>query len=274
MNYVIKGSCKSVIGNVRNNNEDNYYFDGDILPENNNGQRKALKKELNNNAICSVFDGMGGEANGERASFLAASILKEYIQKNEEFSWNEYIKKANDAICAGMKSNKRMGTTMATIAFAENNIHICNVGDSRIYGMKNGMLYQLSEDHTEDKLKRRLNIQSESKAKLTQHLGIREEEMVIVPYINKYTYEEFSKFLLCSDGLTDMLNDEEIAEILAADNEVDIIADNLIANALDRGGVDNTTVIVLEVKEESRINKSHRINDFLNKVKEVLFMEI
>lgn len=258
MNYIIKGACKSVIGNLRQNNEDNYYFNGKILPEKNNGTQGILITQFKNdeNITCSVFDGMGGEENGERASFLATNTLKEYIEENTGFSWKQYIEIANEKICVEMQENKHMGTTMATVVFTENKVYICNVGDSRIYGIKEGKIEQLSEDHTEAKLQERLNIQSNHKARLTQHLGIRKDELVIVPYTNEYQYEEYNKFLLCSDGLTDMLTDCEIQSILSTNISVDQIVNKLVEEALNKGGIDNTTVIVLEIeKQKEEIEK-------------------
>ena len=98
MKYIISGACKSVIGKVRTNNEDNYYFNFKTLKEDNIGDNKisTMQFESNDNVICSVFDGMGGESKGERASYIASATLKEYVEKNinKEFKWEEYIETA------------------------------------------------------------------------------------------------------------------------------------------------------------------------------------
>ncbi len=257
MKYIINGACKSVIGNVRENNEDNYYFDFKTLKEDNEGNNKIKITQFENtdNVVCSVFDGMGGEAKGERASYLASSTLKQYIQENtnSKLIWEEYIETANEKICKEMLPNQRMGTTMAAVQFLENSINICNIGDSRIYGFKNKKLEQLSEDHTDAKIQEKLNINNtRTKARLTQHLGIRKNEMILNPYKNKYDYTKFEKILLCTDGLTDMLTDKEIEHIMSKKLDSKDIVDALVEKALEKGGTDNITVIVLEIKEEKR----------------------
>lgn len=258
MKYKINGACKSEIGKVRENNEDNYYFNFKILKEDNEGNNKAITMQFENvdNVICSIFDGMGGETKGERASYIASSTLKEYVQKNtnKEFVWESYIDIANKKICKEMLPNQRMGTTMAAILFSEKYIDICNIGDSRIYSLKNKKLKQISKDHTEANLQEKLNINIGHKARLTQHLGIRKEEMVLTPYKNKYDYNEFDKMLICSDGLTDMISDKEIEKIMSQQIQPREIVDELIKKALEKGGIDNTTVIVLEIKKAVKPN--------------------
>ena len=258
MEYVIKGACKSVTGNVRTKNEDNYYFNFKTLKEENDGNNKTQTMQFENidNVICSVFDGLGGEINGERASYIAASTLKEHMEENtnKEFIWEKYIDEANDKICEEMPVNLRMGTTVAAIQFLKDEISICNLGDSRIYGFKNKNLQQLSVDHTEARLQEKLNITLDHKPRLTQHLGIRREELKLTPYKNKYEYTQFNKILICSDGLTDMLEEKEIAQIMSQPLEVKEIVDQLVEKALEKGGKDNTTVIVLEIQKKKKTN--------------------
>lgn len=274
MNYTVKGACKSVIGNVRKNNEDNYYFNGIILPEKNEGDKQIHIADFqsSNNIICSVFDGMGGEANGEIASFIAAKTLKTYIEEDEGFSFTKYTQKANEAICNQMQvNNERMGTTFASAILANQNIYICNVGDSRIYGLKSGRITQLSKDHTEANLQEKLNIHSNQKPKLTQHLGIRKSELLIVPYKQEYTYEEYDAILLCSDGLTDMITDSEIENILSQKSAIEGKVNLLINTALEKGGVDNTTVILLEITKnfEEKLELENNTT-FFSKVKNII----
>ena len=240
MKYIIKGACRSVVGNVRKNNEDNYYFNYKTLKEDNTGDNKTTIMNFENvdNVVCSVFDGMGGEVKGERASFLAASTLKEYVQENQnkEFQWNDYIKIANEKICNECFQN------------------ICNLGDSRIYGLNNKKLKQISKDHTDAKIQEKLNVKIDHKPRLTQYLGIKNEELKLIPYINRYSYNDFQKILICTDGLTDLLTNEEIEEIMASTIQAKEIVNLLVDKALEKGGTDNITVIVLEIGELKNIN--------------------
>ncbi len=258
MEYIIKGACKSVTGKVRTKNEDNYYFNFKTLKEENDGDNKTQTMQFENidNVICSVFDGLGGEINGERASYIAASTLKEYMEENtnHEFIWENYINEANDKICEEMPLNLRMGTTMAAVQFLKDEINICNLGDSRIYSLKNKNLQQLSVDHTEARLQKKLNIMLDHKPGLTQHLGIRRDELKLTPHKVKYDYSQFNKILICSDGLTDMVEDKEIAQIISQPLDPKEIVNQLVERALEQGGKDNITVIVLEIQKKKKTN--------------------
>lgn len=256
MNYQIEGACKSVIGCVRSNNEDNYYFNSQYLSKDNTGDREVKKMYFNNKqqAIAAVFDGMGGESNGEVASFLGASTLGNYLKsKNiDTFSWQNYIERANNVICNEM-SNIRMGTTIAGVYFNEENMEICNLGDSKIFGLINNKLIQLSVDHTDKKIKDKLQIEKIKSYKLTQHLGIKKTEMVLEPYIKKIDYSMFDSILVCSDGLTDMVSASEIENILNLDISVSNKVDKLISIALNNGGYDNITIMIFKIKNKKSI---------------------
>ena len=265
MIYKISGACKSVIGNVRENNEDNYYFNFQTLKEDNTGSNKISTIEFENsdNVICAVFDGMGGESNGERASYLAAKSLSDYLNNNvsKDFSWIDYINNANNQICSEIHNNIRMGTTLAAVRFTTNFFDICNLGDSKIFGLKGKKIVQLSYDHTDKKLQEKLHVEGVKSYKLTQHLGIKENEMSLKPYIKDFEYGTFDKILICSDGLTDMVSTEKIKEILNLNIPSKNIISKLIDSALSNGGKDNITVIVLEIKAKKE-----------NKYKKFLFL--
>ena len=94
------------------------------------------------------------------------------------------------------------------IAFAKKSIHICNLGDSRIYRQNQGNIQQLSTDHV-------LRSYMFGKAPLTQFLGVEESDMKLEPFIKTLEYQAGDRYLLCSDGVTDMLSDQEIEEIMA-----------------------------------------------------------
>ena len=143
-----------------------------------------------------------------------------------------------------------MGTTVASIIFLDNKISICNLGDSRIYGFKNGELKQLSSDHTTAELNKKLGLNTP--VKLTQYLGIDEKELKLIPTIKDLDYSNFEKILLCTDGLTNMLTDEEISNIIAENNNTSKIVDKLINESLKKGGNDNITVMLFKIKEDIR----------------------
>lgn len=235
------------MGKIRTNNEDNFYFDGKNLEMYNSGSKQILEKEEStDHAVClGVFDGMGGESNGEKASYYAAITLKEElaktIKKPKEFL-QQTIQKMNEWICQEAQKDKTfMGTTAAMMYIFETEVYICNIGDSRIYRLRENQLMQISEDHVE-----KIALTS-GKPALTQNLGIPKEEMEIEPYIAKGTCRKGDIFLICTDGLTDMVKEEEIYHILKQTSNMKQCAEDLITRALENGGKDNITVIVCKI---------------------------
>lgn len=274
MDYFIEGACKSVIGKVRNNNEDNFCFNLNNMEEQNNGS-EIITVKCTNEDYCTfaIFDGMGGEEKGERASYIASTILREYSKEHEheEINWNQYVQLANDRICEEIYGKDRMGTTMAGSQFCKDYISISNIGDSRVYILKDEKLIQVSVDHNEAKLQEKFNINTNSKARLTQHLGIKKEEMIIQPYTTQIEYDEVQKLLICSDGITDMLSDKDIEEILCQSKISENAVEALIKKAMENGGIDNTTVMVFDIlkKEEEKKFENVKSNSIINKLKDI-----
>lgn len=252
----LKSAAGTHVGKIRTNNEDNYFLNGvykkDIC-ENIRSDESEEQKKRNIYAVC---DGVGGEEAGERASLLAVETLS----KHEGEDVLKYIDKANKNICYEIKKQKgiRMGSTLALLTVEENRAETYNVGDSRIYIFREGQLKQLSKDHTRvqqmvdagmlsrDEIKK-----SDQRHIITQHLGIFPYEFVLSPYVIKnILIKPGDIFLLCSDGLTDMLEDDEIKRILSdcKDDLPGVAVNNLIVSSLDEGGKDNITVIVVKVE--------------------------
>ncbi len=268
MCFRIEGTVVTHVGRVRSNNEDNYYLFGSYRYNTELQQYKEIKRVCLGQETVAVFDGMGGENAGEVASLIAAKV---YSPCGREHMLEEMIcqmKAANEKICGEMRKSSvgRMGTTAVALYMDSNMAMCCNVGDSRCYLMRNGILRQLSVDHSEARQMIEMGILSPEKArrskswhKLTQHLGIFPEEFVIEPYISEeIILQNGDIFLLCSDGLTDMVMDEEIQMILGKEQSAECMADELTQTALAYGGKDNITAMVLQVKEEEI---GQKIND-------------
>lgn len=252
MGFIIDAACLCNTGKVRKNNEDNFYFDGRCLEAENNGLRypvtmtKTLRREL----CVAIFDGMGGENFGEFASFAAADCmqsmtrsLKDYFIPERKFL-NAMCLKINDAVVAKQQefNTERMGSTMVAFYFSHGYVYVCNLGDSRAYRLRDGQFLQLSVDHVEQ-----LEGRTRKKAPLTQHLGINPEDFLIEPYIAKGELKQGDQYLLCSDGLTDMLTNLEIDEIMCSTDTAEECAQKLVDSALEKGGKDNVTVIVCRI---------------------------
>ena len=244
---MVECACYSVTGKVRSHNEDNIYFLGKCLPEK-HGDMEAIIEEmvfLEDVDFLAVFDGMGGEQAGEKASYTAAGALKKNDNKEvpDRDMLQQLVKKMNLAVCneknAGLYT--RIGTTLAMLVFYKEAVWTVNVGDSPIFRLRDNVLTQVSDLHVEQEGKRKV---------LSQCLGIEEEEFIIEPCIKQFDLCEGDMFLACSDGLTDMLSLNEIHEVLSRQDKVGNTVKELINRALANGGKDNITVILARVGRE------------------------
>lgn len=252
MRLSIDAACGCNVGKIRKNNEDNFFFDSKCLELDNLGLRNTacFSDSLKNGLMLAVFDGMGGENYGEVASFTAARQMQSITRSLSDYfvSERKYLSKLtmqlNDAIVAEKKElcTDRCGSTMVALYFSSGYVYTCNIGDSRAYRLRDGEFLQLTVDHVEKRPEG-----ERKKAPLTQHLGIDSEDMQIEPYIAKGKINKGDTYLLCSDGLTDMLTNFEISDImLQNENPVDCV-ECLIKAALEHGGRDNITVIVCRI---------------------------
>ena len=247
----LHAACLCHIGRVRKNNEDNFCFGTCCLEAENLGLSRPLtmSQPLRRRPRLAVFDGMGGEENGEWASFTAAYRMcrtrrgiKERFAPESAFLRGLGLQ-LNAAVVARQRElgSRRMGSTMAAVSFSRSAYCLCSLGDSRIYLLRDGALRRLSMDHVEEFSGRR-------KAPLTQFLGIDPEIYAIEPFVAEGALKSGDRFLLCSDGLTDMVPEPEIAGILGGEAACGRSAERLVAAALEHGGRDNVTVIVCLVE--------------------------
>ena len=234
--FKYQSSAFTDVGRIRENNEDSFLM-----------QQSIMYCLSDNDGPCSfaVFDGMGGEQCGEIASSLASELLRTTCEHNNSFSLKRYIFDANRLICDEMLKRKvsRMGSTAAIVRLSVNKTEICNIGDSRVMAFKDGALFQLSQDHRTEMDGR--------KGVLTQHLGVFPDEFELEPYMAVYGPPKTGTiFILCTDGLTDMVSKEEITAIINSNKNSmpETICKNLIDAALINGGKDNVTVIVVKVE--------------------------
>jgi len=252
---IIKSVAATDMGRVRRNNEDNFYLCGRIKQDPDKTEDYAENCVQSGRYLFAVCDGMGGTQHGEIAAGIAVRTLQDFADCFDP-KFSAYIETANRLICEETKarSARRMGTTLAALSICGETARCYNIGDSRIYLFRSGRLIQISEDHTQVQMMLRHGLISADAAAdhpgrhvLTQHLGILPEEMIIEPYAaDEIQLKSGDIFLLCSDGLTDMLTDGDIAGILSENGRLKDKALSLIASALDSGGVDNTTVLLVK----------------------------
>lgn len=253
----LRAACGCHQGKKRNNNEDNFYFDGIYMNSENHGlpsiEETAIS--LNDDGFFCVFDGMGGGDYGEVASYTASKTTKEFLETGTNInpcditpSLTKMCEVVNQAVYeAGEKlGSTKMGSTLVGLYFHEGQTWVCNLGDSRCYFLRDGRMKQISEDHTDEEFMKENGITGR-KPYLTQYLGIDPDEMTIVPSIKSYVLNRGDRFLICSDGVTDMVDDQTICNNLARYQNPDECVEALIQAALDGGGKDNITAIVLDV---------------------------
>ena len=242
--YTIKYACSCTVGKVRKNNEDNFFCDGVIRINPDSNDDVSFKGEVKStdNALLSVFDGMGGEACGEVASFIAANNCIGFYEDRQQYG--EYLYELmyllNERILEETKARSLvlMGSTAAMIQFYKDKIYIANAGDSRIYKLTKNKLKQISLDHTADGYSK--------KAPLTKFLGTPDPNG-LMPFIAFGAYKTADVFILCTDGIYDMVSESEMTEILTQKKELDVLAKELTDKAVEHGGVDNATVILCKI---------------------------
>lgn len=255
-------------GRIRKNNEDNLLFDGFSLRK--DALDAGCSRQLNNYAriqYYAICDGMGGADAGEEASYCAVTELHNLTQHingiHDVQKICQGIQLISDKVYAeACQRGTKSGTTMVLLAVQDGFARTFHVGDSRIYAMREGILRQLTQDHSEVQRLVNMGVITQEEAKthpkrhvISQFLGMVPLEVRLsVAVSDPIPLQEGDWFLLCSDGLTDMISDETIRETLKTSFDAASAAKALVDEALEKGGRDNVTVICLHVKR--RVLKS------------------
>lgn len=258
MKRYLQAAVRSHVGRVRSNNEDNYYLCGHWRQDVSANESACWLTADDHCFLAAAADGMGGEASGELASLFAVESLSPCPFDEIHDAAAASIQQANRRICGEIRKNggKRMGSTLAALYIDDGRAVSVNIGDSRCYLFRGSTLTQLSTDHNSVQQLIALGALTPEEAarhpsrhKLTQHLGIFEEELVLEPAFSEpILLQPNDLFLLCSDGLTDMLPEEVFIERLAQGGDVRELADSLVWMALEKGGRDNITVLLIRVQ--------------------------
>jgi protein phosphatase len=256
MAWQIQSACLTHPGHSREKNEDNYYYNRAFLEQDHTEATEVQEWNFTTNQteMLGVFDGMGGECAGDLASFVsAASFYELFWQRAEQTGLpdEETIRELFQDIsgrvydAATEQHYRLIGSTMTMLCFYGKEGLVTNLGDSPMYLLRDGTMKQISHPHTDAELLASQNIQR--KPGLTQFLGINPQEMLLDPYIQKISIRKGDTFLICSDGLTDMVSEEQIAKMLQAEETVKEQCLHLRDEALENGGKDNITIIVCRV---------------------------
>jgi protein phosphatase len=245
----------SNVGMKRAHNEDSFY-----LPE---SERLAI-----------VADGMGGHASGEVASRMAVDTIAGFFkatQEEQQLTWpfkmdrgHRYdinrmvtaIKLANLKIHEQAQKDPRchgMGTTVVSALFVDDALVIGHVGDSRLYRRRDGVLEQITEDHSllNDYIKMKHLTPEEiaafpHKNVIVRALGMKDTVQVDV-HVDAPKLGDI--YIICSDGLTGMIKDEDLSEMAVSEPDLDTLCEKMIATANKNGGLDNITVVAVRLEQ-------------------------
>ena len=229
-------------GLVRSNNEDTFMLDPEMV-------------------YCLVADGMGGAAAGEMASLIFAQTTAELFSYPKPGTEQELVDRvqtafrdANDRILdhvASHPEHKGMGCTAELLAFTDTGYVIGHMGDSRTYRLRQGSLKQLTKDHSlvQDQIDQGLITEEQARSHRMRNIILRAVGVRPSPALDTLRGPIFSGdlFLLCSDGLTDLIEDRDILKVLLPDGHIASKADQLVDMANAAGGKDNITVVLAQV---------------------------
>jgi serine/threonine protein phosphatase PrpC len=251
---VVETSGKTDVGMKRNHNEDNFYL-------------------VEEEKLYLVADGMGGHASGEVASEMAVKTVADFFARtknDEDVTWPYKMDKTKtfeeNRIATGIKlanlriyetstsdsSKKGMGTTIVGIFFHGDKVYIAHVGDSRIYRVRSGAIEQMTEDHSllNDYIKMKKLTPEEienfpHKNVIVRALGMKETVQVDVRTEKPQVGDVF---LLCSDGLSGMISDDDMLRIVSENKEsLATACEKMIVLGNKNGGTDNITVVLAKV---------------------------
>lgn len=233
---------KSDVGLKRTNNEDAYAYDAE-------------------RGFCAVADGMGGSASGEVASQIFIETVREAISSQKNLSEQKALavvqdtfRSANERILTMAKNvpeHRGMGCTAEFMVMSEQGYALGHVGDSRTYLFRDGTLTRITKDHSlvQDQIDKNIISTEEARNHSLRNVILRAvgiEETLKVDII-RGKHQPGDLFLLCSDGLTDMVEDLSIEETLSLEAGLPHKGERLVEAAKSAGGHDNITIIVCEI---------------------------
>ena len=233
------------IGKVRKDNQDSFMFD-------------TLNENVGFAVVC---DGMGGALGGKTASSTAVNVfstglsdLSDIVNNNKDIDFTKIINGANSEIFKASQNSENlrgMGTTLVSAVIVNSVAHFVNIGDSRAYLIRNGILERITKDHSavQDMIDQGLITEKQArnhpnKNIITRALGVSSD--IEFDYFKKELLEN-DIIVLCSDGITNYIADLEIPFEIAKHQNIESVPQKLIELANSRGGSDNSTVVVIKI---------------------------
>lgn len=261
MSHAVKVARATHVGRLREHNED------------------AVASDLSIGLVL-LADGMGGYKAGEVASEIAvlmiAAEMTEAMQLQSSLSKtkSDLLPEADMLIDAVKKTNKAiyeiaqlqaecegMGTTLVVGVFADNKLVLGHIGDSRMYRLRDELLMQLTEDHSLVQEQINAGLITTEQAKVARNKNLVTRALGIDPMVElelqEISVQVGDTYLLCSDGLTDLVGDEGIRKILlGANGNITYAAEQLINIANEHGGLDNISVVIAAIEKSFKTEKN------------------
>ncbi|MFZ4506573.1 MAG: PP2C family protein-serine/threonine phosphatase [Fimbriimonas sp.] len=246
-------ACKTDLGRVRENNEDKFEYY--IAEDNDTLAKRGL--------IFVVCDGMGGHAAGQIASELATKTFVEVYLNHPASEAPVAMDAAVVAadrfvtdVSIAVPGRKGMGTTLSSLILLQDEAYSVQVGDSRVYRLRDGALSPMTTDHTwvNEAIEKGIISEAERETHQYRHVltrAIGASDFRVQPDIRRFDLQEGDVYLLCSDGLLNHVPDPQIEAILKAHAPAEA-AWKLVSTALLGGGSDNTTVMIVRVDSLER----------------------
>ncbi len=253
VNLTVVGQTE--VGLVRQTNEDAFVIadltGGSLLDEQNMTKFEVGQRGV----LLAVSDGMGGHQAGEVASALVVESLRRSMARQPSLVPGDALlekaaQRANRDVwkAAHFPGRERMGATLTAVFIQGQTAHIAEVGDSRAYLVRSGKIKQVTKDQSYVQLMVDSGAMSPEQAKesefssvILQAMGLKETVQIA---LGRLDLRQRDCFLLCSDGLSSLVNDDEIRDVVLTAGPLDAVCGKLVDLAMKRGGSDNITVIV------------------------------
>lgn len=256
MKYRVSSAAYSSQGKVRTNNEDSFVLFKKLCEPPEQTLSQSLSLESNSYfQWYGVFDGMGGEESGEIASFAAAEMFHQkggmFCAGSAARQFPRLVDKLNEAVVRKLNGADG-GCTMAAAFICGKRLYAVHVGDSRVYLFRGKELTRLTSDHTPaDQVYYRGKGRKSQKIVRRSHMLYRYLGETVRPVICDVSQAirlcEGDRILICSDGLSDMVEDRRIFSRLCQMEPPDVTARMLHDDAMESGGIDNTTVLMIDI---------------------------
>lgn len=264
MTGTISAAIRSGKGCVRSGNEDCWYLNGTYPASVERMDEEAARAAEcpADGALFAVCDGVGGAARGEVASWTAVSrmqVLQESLRTEDiGDTVRQWVSVTNQAV---LDATQGGGSTLAMVYVRDGQALMGHIGDSRVYLLRDGTLQRLTKDHSKVQMLMDTGLITQEEATVHPHrhvilrsLGMNEDDgPCVCDLSDPLALAEGDRLMICSDGVTDMLPDDVLTGLLAMEGTADECAEAIYKAALEAGGADNTTVMVLDYHEADAV---------------------